>query len=260
MLNKNFLFIIISIFLSFIISKFYIKNIDKKFICTFLILSIVIFTIFYFLGYSNKEYFHGNVTILDDLSTELSYITDKNKDNVHVSEETNNIVEEENYHKENIVIHNKIHKEEKIILTESEPSKQYVIPDINKLLLSNPTPININISYNSQNSVNELDNIKSGEKEPIKNKVKENSGERCDKGRIFNNSDWIYGENAWTNNPDFYIPDKLKNSNPLKKISQPLNELLNKNKKSNNNVCPMMVNTPWSEYKSGDSEPEPYNL
>jgi hypothetical protein len=203
-----------------------------------IILIILFFTISILLRKINTEHFNSNVSYSDNL--------------------TDDILEEEEHNIYPIAPLPEIVKDEQIILNNNNKNEtKYIIPDINKLLLSNPTPLNINISYNAQNSVNEIDNIKSGEKESIKNNVKKKD-EVCSKGRIFNNSDWIYGENAWTNNPDFYIPDKIKHSNPLKKISQPLNEVLNK--KSNNNVCPMMINTPWSEYKSGDSEPEPYNL
>ena len=247
MLNKICIFALISILLALIISKFYIEKMDKKFIFTVLILSIILFIIFYFLG-SSKEHFSEDVSYFDYLEDNTNS-EEKNIMEV-IEEEVENRTErvpEEIYEKPINIIKNKHYQ-------------NYVIPDINKLLLSNPTPININVSYNAQNSVNEIDNNRNGGVLPNKNKIKENVGEICDRGRIYNNSDWIYGENAWTNNPDFFIPDKLKYKNPLKKISQPLNELLNKNRKSNGNVCPMMVNTPWSEYKSGDSEPEPYNL
>ena len=71
------------------------------------------------------------------------------------------------------------------------------------------------------------------------------------------NSDWIYGESAWTNEPDFYVPAK----NNVKTISQSLNEKTNLNNfKQSSRVAPLMINVPWTEYKSGDSEPEPYNL
>ena len=83
--------------------------------------------------------------------------------------------------------------------------------------------------------------------------------------RVYNNSDWIYGNNAWTDTPDFYIPtpnDLLPTyNNNVQNISQKENEVLLKKKFSESKmVCPMMVNTPWSEYKSGDKEPTGFNL
>jgi hypothetical protein len=147
-------------------------------------------------------------------------------------------------------------------------------PDLNNYILKNPIPFNINISYNAQNSVNKINN-KNEEPElssttPSKTPSKtpsntpsnapfnapcnsqqtfqtKNLGNNSD-GRIYNNSDWIYGDFAWTNNPDYYIP-----INDIK-IAQPLNELINTKKYRNNNmVSPVILNTPWSEYKSGDS-------
>lgn len=159
------------------------------------------------------------------------------------------------------------------------PQNEIVKPDINKILLENPiskttSPLNINISYNSQNSINELDNIDKDYKpyKPYKdnndNKNKsKNLGSYCDNSRVYNNSDWIYGSNAWSNDPDYYIPSKgcnnkyEKDNNCVTEVPQPLNELINTRKyRENKNVCPLMVNTPWTEYKTGDSEPEPYNL
>ena len=61
----------------------------------------------------------------------------------------------------------------------------------------------------------------------------------------------IYGNYAWTNNPDYYIPTK---------VPQPLNQLINTRNNKDNIVSPIIINTPWSEYRSGDSDLEPYNL
>lgn len=133
-------------------------------------------------------------------------------------------------------------------------SDQTAPPDINKHLMNNPippnngyTPLNINISYNSQNSINELENESNSDDKEYKRKkelnhnLSKNLGNN-DNTRIFNNSDWIYGQNAWTNNPDYYIP--LKDAK----------------KNETSHVSPLMINTPWSEYKSGDSDPDPYNI
>ena len=66
MLNKNFIFALISILLALIISKFYILKIDGKFLFVVLILSITLFIIFYFLG-SSKENFSGIISYNDYL-------------------------------------------------------------------------------------------------------------------------------------------------------------------------------------------------
>jgi hypothetical protein len=132
-------------------------------------------------------------------------------------------------------------------------------------------PLNINISYNSQNSVNEVGGTKctnstngggsntptSTPPPPPNNNIGNNL---CSNSRVYNNSDWIYGSYAWTNDPDYYIPSEDTNCNKPS-YPVPLNELITTRKfRKENDVCPLMVNTPWTEYKTGDSEPEPYNL
>ena len=134
-------------------------------------------------------------------------------------------------------------------------------------------PININIAYNSQNSINELDNNEIKDT-PVSNKPKDytgisnnnpvidiplnkNLGAINYNDRINTNADWIYGKQAWTNEPDYYLPEEYIKQTYRKGVNE-----LSKAKKyrKNNDVCPLMVNVPWTEYKSGDSEPEPYNL
>jgi hypothetical protein len=152
-----------------------------------------------------------------------------------------------------------------------ETLHNYVKPDLNKIIMDNTTPtsagytpLNINISYNSQNSTNELDNnrifdpnkenfgISDKQQNQTNGQLKnKNMGNYNDDSRINNNKDWIYGSNAWTNSPDYYIPQKT---------AKPLNEVMNTKKSKENIVSPLMINTPWSEYKSGDSNPDPYNL
>jgi hypothetical protein len=154
-------------------------------------------------------------------------------------------------------------------------------------------PININISYTNENKIdndeddknknynnknndnknndnknndNKNDNNKNDNKNDNNkndNNKKElvitnnNLGNYEDNSRIKLNSDWIYGESAWTNEPDFYVPAK----NNITNVPQSINEKINSDKyKQSNRVSPVMINVPWTEYKSGDSEPEPYNL
>ena len=92
--------------------------------------------------------------------------------------------------------------------------------------------------------------------------------------RIHNNSDWIYNNSYWKNQDDSYNYDD-NNSGKLSpcskgnnddyllpciqpeatKIPQTLNNLLNKRHINNeSNVCPMEVNVPWSNYKTGDDK------
>jgi PhoPQ-activated pathogenicity-related protein len=61
--------------------------------------------------------------------------------------------------------------------------------------------------------------------------------------RIYTNSDWIYGSQAWTNNPDFYIPSENK---------------IKTNSFSVNNYSSRTVNNN-SWYNDNNNIPEPYN-
>jgi hypothetical protein len=154
----------------------------------------------------------------------------------------------------------RLEEEEKLKEKNKEYSMNYQKPDISKLVMSTPTPsspVNINISYNSQNSVNELENEKmTSYKESLRKNNSNNPNNKnlgtitsdVSNTRLHGNSDWVYGDSSWTNNPDYYVPQKS------------LNEWSNTMEQKTNTVCPLMDNMPWSEYKSGDSEPEPYNV
>lgn len=81
----------------------------------------------------------------------------------------------------------------------------------NKILMSDSKIINLNINYNSHNSLNKYDNDSSHDSSNDKYntyKPKNINEYLDDASRIHTNSNWIYGEKAWTNNPDFYIPQK----------------------------------------------------
>lgn len=300
MLNKKYLFIFISILLAFIISSFYNKNMDLNFLMLFIVLSLFFYIVFYYLGSSKENYSDYNRFYTNQYHTYDNLNNHILRDHLEESENTEEEMALKEY-KPSYKINNNIKKNEEMQEEEvsvKEPQKvqetnnsnpqqieeeaskssdsEIVKPDINKILLENPigkmtSPLNINISYNSQNSINELDNNEKNNREykdykSNKDKSK-NLGSYCDNSRVYNNSDWIYGSSAWNNDPDYYIPDKgcnsncQKDTNCIKEVPQPLNELINTRKyRENKNVCPLMVNTPWTEYKSGDSEPEPYNL
>lgn len=292
MLNKKYLFIFISILLAFIISSFYNKLMDLKFLMIFIALSLFLYIVFYYLGstkenyYNYDRFYNQHYNSYDNLNNHI--LRDHLEDSEHHEEEE--MLPQKHFipMKSNLVKKLKADKpsEEEMSKPQEHPQVEeetsksqqsnIIQPDINKIILENPiarsSPLNINISYNSQNSINELENNErnnkdySGDNKNSKIKSK-NLGSYCDNSRVYNNSDWVYGSSAWTNDPDYYIPDKgcnsncQKDNNCVKEVPQQLNELKNANKyKENKNVCPLMINTPWTEYKSGDSEPEPYNL
>jgi Ca2+/Na+ antiporter len=303
MFNKNYLFIFISILLAFIISTFYNKNMDITFLMMFIILSLFFYIVFYYLGSTRESYsdynrfYKNNYHSYDNLNNHI--LRNTLEESEHIEEEIHQ--KEYKYNPPKKYLETQQVEEEtsnsnpQQIKEEEEnniPYNEIVKPDINKIFLENPisktaSPLNINISYNSQNSINELDNNEKKNDKDCKysndnnnnnnnnnnnknNNNKNNSknlGSYCDNSRVYNNSDWIYGSNAWSNDPDYYIPNKgcsnkyEKDNNCITEVPQPLNELINTRKyKENKNVCPLMINTPWTEYKTGDSEPEPYNL
>jgi hypothetical protein len=275
MINKNNLFIIVSLILGFIISLFYNRNFNKMFIFYFIIISIIFYVLFYFLGgnnvYENFDQYGG---LLDDLSTILDKL-----------EKYSNEEEEENNIPSSLPV--QIPIQQTPVLVEEEqilsltPTEEETIPNINKHLMSSGLnekylPFNINISYNAQNSTNNLNNDSATESKNNKEDhriVNEKDNEiynsknlgpigNCGLSRIYNNSDWIYGSNAWTNNPDYYIPHKTEScpQQIINNIPYPINETALSKIKDTNTVCPIEINTPWSEYRSGDSDPEPFNL
>lgn len=101
-------------------------------------------------------------------------------------------------------------------------------------------PLNINISYNSQNSVNELTNSQSTPSSTASTAPPPPSPSPSPPP-----STNQYNNSSWTNYPNVNIPSY-----------EPTYSYKYRNKA----VCPLMINTPWTEYKSGDSEPEPYNM
>lgn len=103
-------------------------------------------------------------------------------------------------------------------------------------------PLNINISYNSQNSVNELTNSQST---PSSTPSTTSPPPPPPPPPPIPQQSQQYNNSFWTNYPNVNIPSY---------------EPTYSYKYKNNAVCPLMINTPWTEYKSGDSEPEPYNM
>jgi hypothetical protein len=318
MLNKIFLFMLISIILGFIISYYYNRNFKGPFVLYFIISSLILFILFYFLGgckndvenFANKNikkivqevikketqeeehhhhqeeehhYKHHIQTEENDIPSEEHYYTKHNKHNKHhIQTEEHDIPSEEHYytkhkkHDKHLTSGNYAHIDE-------ESNKIGPIPDNLLNPLSNPplststngnNPININISYNSQNSVNELDNNESRSMKipETNNNSLRNSGKKYINrnlgpinppnddsvgSRINTDGDWIYGKQAWTNNPDYYSPEEYIKQT----YKRGWNEMTEANKyRKNTDVCPLMANVPWTEYKSGDSEPEPYNV
>jgi Ca2+/Na+ antiporter len=269
------IYCLLSFLLSLIITTFYVKKLNKQYYFVFILLFIVFYLFFYLMNLENKEDFN-NFSYYVDGYDKLHETNTQKTHNKHIL-----LQEEEEHHTKRY--HNLTQEEEHRILPqeeenhssgpapvspqEEESETKYEVPirrnnvDLEKLNIKNSvkgntcSPVNINI-YNGE--VENPDN-----KKDDSCKKSKNLGDY--KSRVYNNSDWIYGNNAWTDTPDFYIPtpnDLLPTyNNTVQNISQKQNEVLLKKKFSDSKmVCPMMINTPWSEYKSGDKEPEGFNL
>ena len=258
------IYCLLSFLLSLIITTFYIKKLNKQYYFVFILLFIVFYLFFYLMNLENKEDFNNfsyYVEGYDKLYESTKHNLAEEEEHHHHNKRHHNLTQEEEHH----IIHQE--EETNTPLPAPEEETIYEVPirqnnvDLEKLSIKNSvkgntcSPVNINI-YNGE--VEKPDN-----KKDDNCKKSKNLGDY--KSRVYNNSDWIYGNNAWTDTPDFYIPtpnDLLPTyNNNVQNISQKQNEVLLKKKFSESKmVCPMMVNTPWSEYKSGDKEPTGFNL
>lgn len=259
------IYCLLSFLLSLIITIFYVKKLNKQYYFVFILLFIVFYLFFYLMNLENKEDFNNyNYYATGDYDKLYESKNKKinNKHNLLQEEEHHNLIHEEEHHPQPIPQEKEYHSQEEEELSKTyESNLKNNIVDLEKMSIKNSvkgntcSPVNINI-YNGE--VEKPDNKKN-------NSCKKSKNLGDYKSRVYNNSDWIYGNNAWTDTPDFYIPtpnDLLPTyNNNVQDISQKQNEVLLKKKFSESKmVCPMMVNTPWSEYKSGDKEPEGFNL
>ena len=133
------------------------------------------------------------------------------------------------------------------------------------------SPVNIYINGT------EVDKFKNGKKKP---KEKEPEPNNCSNNyfkqasRIYNNCDWIKDKKDWCNESYNYdkncglTSDLLPCSKvPVTNIPQTLNNLVNSKKTiENGEPCPLEINKPWSNFKTGDSKekdeivPDGFNL
>jgi hypothetical protein len=269
------IYCLLSFLLSLIITTFYVKKLNKQYYFVFVLLFIVFYLFFYLMNLENKEDFNNyNYYAAGNYDKLYESNNQKINNKYHLLQEEeehrnikrhHNLTQEEEHHPQPIPQEEEHHPQP--IPQEEEQQKTYErtfknnIVDLEKMSIKNSvkgntcSPVNINI-YNGE--VEKPDN-----KKDDSCKKSKNLGDY--KSRVYNNSDWIYGNNAWTDTPDFYIPtpnDLLPTyNNNVQNISQKENEVLLKKKFSESKmVCPMMINTPWSEYKSGDKEPEGFNI
>ena len=336
-MDKNNSYLIISIILGFLITLFYIHTFDTIFLGNFILISFILYILFYYLG--NKEVSENFVDFEEEQEQQNEMEENQNQmeENQNQMEEENNLMEEEHdYNEEEIDFEEGVDFEEeeskdKTFMEQMEEQEEHIkdaqemeeyqeellhkmeeeemhigkpakVPKdddgfmkkimeninniktgINSGIGLGISPVNINLSCGG----GKLDDSNYA---PIK--PNNRSPQRCpdvnkQSSRIHNNSDWIYNNSYWknqdesynynnddnggklspcskgTNNDDYLLPCIQPEAN---KIPQTLNNLMNSRKSNNNdNVCPMEINMPWSNYKTGDDKDtnkilEGYNL
>ena len=115
-------------------------------------------------------------------------------------------------------------------------------PDTQSFRFNTPTPININVSYNNKNVVNDSNidideaNLGSTRSESSGNTMKSSTEEVSPNG---NNN---YGTVSWNLTSDYYIPG-------VTNVNQNYNQ---QESNEENNGYPYMYGRPWSNYMSGD--------
>ena len=303
--NQIYLNILISLILSTSISYFYLRKINVTFLIYVITIFLISFTIFYLLGPQNNhvESFNNiQEKFFDDNQEELN--TDEellgnsseeyNQEETYQEEERNqqesNQEEELNQQEEHI--RKSIEEEEELEEEIEEKPERKSLENNNflrKIFSGNHNQINpgigigvspVNIYINGdKTSVDKFGNNKGKSNQPPNDCSKCTNNDNYFKkaSRIYNNSDWIYDKPQWCsndNNNEKYNYDKndylLPNSEinrKVNKIPQTLNEAINSKKpKNKSEPCPLDVNKPWSNFKTGDDKesgeiiPDGFNL
>jgi hypothetical protein len=271
--KENILFFISSMILSYLIAQYHFKTMNRSFILTFVVLTIFFYFFFSFIATDEFPMYQEKFTNgIDDYDTFL------NNEVSGYSESSG---------------HEEISGQEPEPTPTPQPTPTPTPapstemsghcdnkPDMNNIIFDKPTtgnaygPLNINISYKNQECGNGDGKKPCNPLDPYVKDV-DDMGRYNYKSRVHNNMDWMrtwnhdnYGSQAWTLDPDYYIPEKERNRNP-EMLGPPVherphfqNELNYRYNQSNEKctVCPVEVNKSYSEFKTGDKEPEPFNL
>jgi hypothetical protein len=337
-MDKNNSYLIISIILGFLITLFYIHNFDTIFLGNFILISFIIYVLFYYLGNkevsenfinpieentvlkeehhgSHQEEHHGEEHHEEENHGEKNYQEEhtdhEEKHNYYEEEEIKDktFMEQMEEQEEHIREAQKMEEHQEELLHKMEEEEMHIqyqkpiqhkIPSqdndgymkkimdninnsktgINSGIGLGISPVTINLSCGSKSDDSNYAPMKPNR--PLQKRCPDVNNQSS---RIHNNSDWIYNNSYWKNQDDSYNYDD-NNSGKLSpcskgnnddyllpciqpeatKIPQTLNNLLNKRHINNeSNVCPMEVNVPWSNYKTGDDKDnnkllEGYNL
>ena len=308
-MDKNNSYLIISVILGFLITLFYIHKFDTIFLGNFILISFIIYVLFYYLG--NKEVSENFINPEQEHHGEVHHGEEHHGEEHHGEEhhgEENHDEEHHNYEEEEMKDktfmeqmeeqeehireaqemeeHQEelLHKmeEEEMHIQHKKPSQDNdgLMKKIMENINNSKTGINSGIGLGiSPVNINLSCGGKSDDSSYTPTGPNRSAQKRCpdvnkQSSRIHNNSDWIYNNSYWKNQDDSYNYDD-NNSGKLSpcskgnnddyllpciqpeatKIPQTLNNLLNKRKTNNeSNVCPMEVNMPWSNYKTGDDK------
>jgi len=295
-------YILFSLFLSFLINYYYIRKFNTTFFFYFLVVFAVFFLLFYFLAFPHREGITENFS--DDSGGVIGSSYTEEEEEIMLKEEDENEEKEddEEEEEEEKEKEDEMEEEEKEDEMEEEEELQN---DLNSwdglgngwengwgmsMMRSNegcnsygPLNIkNVNISYNGNNTINEMDDLEMKDeackkKDKKKNRDTENQKYMSDNpsSRIYDQSDWIKSYTAWSDAPDYYIPRKTDEEedgnddenqdreNEIKRIKKRNldNEIYASYKYNEKcSVCPLLAEQPWSVYQSGDKEPMGYNI
>jgi hypothetical protein len=321
-MDKNNSYLIISIILGFLITLFYIHKFDTIFLGNFILISFIIYVLFYYLGnkevsenfinpeQEHHEEHHGEEHHGEEHHRKENHEEEHHGEEHHGEEHHGHHEEEHNYYEEEEEIKDKTfmeqmeeqeehireaqnmeeHQEELLHkMEEEEMHIQHKLPSqdndgfmkkimdnlnnlktgINSGIGLGISPVNINLSCGGKSDDSNYAPVKLNR--PVQKRCPDVNKQSS---RIHNNSDWIYNNSYWKNQDDSYNYDdntsgklspcsKGNNDDYLlpciqpeaTKIPQTLNNLLNKRNTNNeSNVCPMEVNVPWSNYKTGDDK------
>jgi len=324
-MDKNNSYLIISIILGFLITLFYIHKFDTIFLGNFILISFIIYVLFYYLG--NKEVSENFINPEQEHQGEEHHGEEHHGEEHHGEEHNGEEHHGEEHHGEEHHYYEEEEMKDKTFMEEMEEQEEHIkeaqeMEEHQEELLHKMEEEEMHIQHKKPSQDNDglmkkiMENInnsktginsgiglgispvninlscggKSDDSNNTPMKPNHPAQKRCldvnkQSSRIHNNSDWIYNNSYWKNQDDSYNYDdntsgklspcsKGNNDDYLlpciqpeaNKIPQTLNNLLNKRNTNNeSNVCPMEVNMPWSNYKTGDDKDnnkllEGYNL
>lgn len=149
----------------------------------------------------------------------------------------------------NSVARNMLSEEENSILIEEEIGMEK--PSTQSFRFNNPTPININVSYNTKNSINDSNiadddvysNVKNiNQSDDLSAESTIGTSSETLSSLSSNNSNTPSNGLSWSLTSDYYIPGVTN-----------VNQNYNSEENETTNSYPYLYEQPWSNYKSGDN-------